>query len=96
MAARVTQQSEEPEQENQVTTPADLGFRTKEIEVDPIQEMPPQVDDRGFVVIRMAETVDEFTYGNPHLHYKLEQGHRYRVPAHIGAYLDSLGKVYHN
>jgi hypothetical protein len=46
------------------------------------------------VEIRMAETIEEFTYGNPHMHFKLEQGKRYRVPAHIGRYLASLGKVY--
>jgi hypothetical protein len=98
VAARSTQQPEEPqpaEEESQVTTSADLGFRSREIEVDPIEEAPPTPDDQGMVVIRMAETIEEFTYGNPHMHYKLEAGHRYRVPAHIGRYLDSLGKVYH-
>lgn len=81
---------------NEVTRPSDLGFGPKhtEIEVDPIAELPPQPDESGFVEIRMAETIEEFTYGNPHMHFKLEQGKRYRVPAHIGRYLASLGKVY--
>jgi hypothetical protein len=99
VAARVTQQPEEPQQaeeeESRVTTPADLGFRTREIEVDPIQEVAPQApDDQGMVVIRMARTIEEFTYGTS-VPVALKEGHRYRVPAHIGRYLDSLGCVYH-
>ena len=43
----------------------------------------------------MGETIEEFTYGNPHVHYNLEEGKIYRVPADIGRYLDSLGYVYH-
>lgn len=102
MAARVTQQSEEPEQaeaeeESQVTRAADLGFNipSREIEVEPIREAPVKVDDQGFVVIRMSETIEEFTYGNPHIMFNLERGKRYRVPVHIAQYLDSLGYVYH-
>lgn len=81
---------------SEVTSPSDLGFTPKfrEIEVDPIAEVPQPVDSDGMVEIRMAETIEEFTYGNPHMHFKLEQGKRYRVPAHIGRYLASLGKVY--
>lgn len=100
MAARTTQQPEEPQQleeeQNEVTTPEDLGFkRSKEIEVERVQVTPQVADDDGYVQIRMAETVEEFTYGNPHAHYHLEEGRIYRVPLYIGQYLDSLGKVYH-
>ena len=95
MAARVTQQHEEPQQadpeENQVTTSKDLGFGTREIEVEPIREVAQPPDDQGFVTIRMAETIEEFTYGNPHVSYNLKAGHRYRVPVHIAQYLDALG-----
>ena len=36
-------------------------------------QVTPQVpDDDGMVQIRMAETIEEFTYGNPHQHYNLE------------------------
>jgi len=100
VAARVTQQHEEPEQatedDHAVTTSADLGFRTREIEVDRIEEVPQPPDEQGFVIIRMAETIEEFTYGNPHMSYNLKQGHRYRVPVHIAQYLDALGYLYHN
>jgi hypothetical protein len=101
VAARVTQQPEEPQQaeeEHQVTTSADLGFKTatREIEVEPIQEVPQPPDEQGFVIIRMAETIEEFTYGNPHMSYNLKAGHRYRVPVHIASYLDALGYLYHN
>lgn len=98
MAARTTQQPEEPQpaeaEENQVTRPEDLGFR-REIEVERVQVQPQVPDDQGFVQIRMARTIEEFTYGNPHVHYHLEEGKIYRVPAGIGRYLDSLGAVYH-
>jgi hypothetical protein len=101
VAGRTTQQPEAPEQaeENEVTRPSDLGFGPKpvsrEIEVESIQEAPPQVDDSGFVVIRMSQTIEEFTYGNPHMMYRLEEGKRYRVPVHIAQYLNALGYVYH-
>ena len=65
-----------------------------EIEVDPIQELPPQIDEDGMVEIRMAVTIEEFTYGNPNIFYKLEEGKRYRVPLYIAQYLSSLGKLY--
>ena len=96
MAARTTQQAEEPEQleeeQNEVTTPEDLGFqRSREIEVERVQVTPQVPDDDGFVQIRMAQTIEEFTYGNPHVHYNLEEGKIYRVPRHIAGYLDSLG-----
>ena len=98
MAPRTTQQPEAPEQaeEDEVTRSSDLGFGpSREIEVDPIQEAPPTPDDQGFVIIRMGETIEEFTYGNPHRMYRLEMGKRYRVPVHIAQYLDALGKLYH-
>ena len=106
MAVRTSQEPEEPQPAeveleveyddgNRVTRPADLGFGPREIVVDPIQDPPPVVDDQGFVQIRMAETVEEFTYGNPNVHYRLEAGKIYRMPVHIAAYLNSLGKLYH-
>jgi hypothetical protein len=82
---------------SEVTRPSDLGFGPKgrtEIEVDAIQELPPRPGDDGMVEVRMAETIEEFTYGNPHHHYRLEQGKRYRVPMYIAQYLHSLGKIY--
>jgi hypothetical protein len=96
VAPRVTQQAEAPEEEDQVTRPSDLGFGpSREIVVDRIQERPQMPDDDGYVQIRMGTTLEEFTYGNPHVHYHLEEGKIYRVPRHIAAYLDSLGYVYH-
>ena len=81
---------------SEVTRPSDLGFGARrEIEVEPINEPPPRVHDDGTVEVRMAETIDEFTYGNPHVSYKLEAGKFYRMPANIARYLDSLGKIYH-
>jgi hypothetical protein len=80
---------------SQVTRPSDLGFgKAREIVVEPLQELPQQVSHDGTMEIRMAETIEEFTYGNPHYVVKLEEGKRYRVPAHIGQYLIGLGKVY--
>ena len=81
---------------SEVTRPSDLGFgkRQQEIEVEPLRDPPPQVSDDGWMEIRMAETIEEFTYGNPHFTVRLEEGKRYRVPVHIGQYLIGLGKVY--
>jgi hypothetical protein len=81
---------------SEVTRPSDLGFvpKQREIEVDLIDEPPPAVGDDGMVEIRMAETIEEFTYGNPNIFFKLEQGKRYRVPVYIAQYLHSLGKLY--
>lgn len=99
MAPRTTQQAEEPEQleeQDEVTTPESLGFqRSREIEVERVQITPQVPDDDGMVQIRMAQTIEEFTYGNPHVSYPLQEGHIYRVPRHIAGYLDSLGYVYH-
>ena len=99
MAPRTTQQHEEPEQmeeeeKDEVTRPEDLGFR-REIEVERVQVRPQAPDDQGFVQIRMGRTIEEFTYGNPHVHYHLEEGKIYRVPAGIANYLNSIGAVYH-
>jgi hypothetical protein len=96
VAPRTTQQPEEPEQaeQDEVTRPEDLGF-TRTIEVERVQVQPQVPDQDGFVQIRMGRTIEEFTYGNPHVHYHLEEGKIYRVPAMIGRYLDSLGAVYH-
>lgn len=98
MAARTTQQPEEPqpaEEEDQVTRPSDLGFGPRrEIEVDSIQPIAPQqADEDGYVEVRMAVTIEEFTYGNPHTFHKLEEGKRYRMPVHIASYLYNLGKL---
>jgi hypothetical protein len=80
---------------SEVTRPSDLGFgKAREIEVEPLRELPPEVSDDGMMEIRMAETIEEFTYGNPHVMVRLEQGKRYRVPVHIGQYLIGIGKVY--
>jgi hypothetical protein len=91
-------------EESQVTRPSDLGFpsntqtgpipKHREIEVEPIDAAPPQIDPSGMVEIRMAETIEEFTYGNPHYNYLLEAGKRYRVPVDIARYLHSLGYIY--
>lgn len=81
---------------SEVTRPSDLGLGPKprtEIEVESIQELPQKEDASGFVEIRMADTIEDFTYGNPHMKIKLEEGKRYRVPIHIARYLTSLGKV---
>jgi hypothetical protein len=97
VAAARTAKPDEPqsaEEENEVTRPSDLGFGPKEVEVDPIQPMPvqPQADD-GMVDVRMAVTIEEFTYGNPHVFHKLEEGKRYRMPRHVASYLWNLGKL---
>lgn len=91
-------------EESQVTRPSDLGFPSntqtgpipqhREIEVEPVNTPPPRVDASGMVEIRMAETIEEFTYGNPHYSYRLEAGKRYRVPVDIARYLHSLGYIY--
>ena len=96
MTARTTQQAEAPEQaeENEVTTPEDLGFVRREIEVEPVHVPAPRPDDEGYTVIRMAVTIEEFTYGNQRGHVELKAGKMYRVPIHIAEYLYSLGKLY--
>jgi hypothetical protein len=91
--------------ESQVTRPSDLGFPSntqtgpiphhREIEVESLAPSPAEIDQAGMVEIRMAETIEEFTYGNPHKHYKLEAGKRYRLPVDVARYLNSLGYLYH-
>lgn len=76
-------------EENEVTRPSDLGFPSREITVEPV-EPPKDPDNEGMVQIRMGRTIEEFTYGNPHVHFKLESGKMYRVPIHIARYLHSL------
>jgi hypothetical protein len=110
VASRTQQPTAEVEvetdgEENQVTRPSDLGFpqntqtgpipQHREIEVEPIDRPAAPPDQHGMVEIRMAETIEEFTYGNPHVSYKLEVGRRYRVPVGVARYLNSLGYLYH-
>jgi hypothetical protein len=87
--------SQTPE-DNEVTTMSDLMGNTRDVIVDNItevQEVPgPQSDT---LIIRMNTTLDDFTYGNPNVHYKLEAGKRYKMPRHIAQYLDGLGYVWH-
>ena len=90
---------------SEVTRPSDLGFpkntqtgpipRHREIEVEALDPKPEPPDEQGFVEIRMAETIEEFTYGNPHYTYRLEAGKRYRIPVDVARYLNSLGYIYH-
>jgi len=84
---------------SEVTRPSDLGFpsaQPPEIEVEPVRDpvAPTGYYAPGTLVeIRMAETIEEFTYGNPHRHWPLEAGRRYRVPVEIANYLYHLGKL---
>jgi hypothetical protein len=85
-----------PMPEGEITTMESL-MGQREIEVDPVEE-PRQVmtaDPNQMVVIRMNETLEDFTYGDPNMHYKLEAGKRYRLPVHIARYLNGLGYVWH-
>ena len=99
--ARVTQEPEAPaqaetdEEVNEVTRPSDLGFgNRREVEVEPINVPAPRPDDDGYTVVRMAVTIEEFTYGNNRGPVELTAGKMYRVPIHIAQYLHSLGKLY--
>lgn len=87
------------EQENQLTTIADLqggnGMSLPEVEVDQIVAIADPRETADRVVIRMNTTLEDFTYGNPNMHYKLEAGKRYEVPRHIAQYLNGLGYVWH-
>jgi len=86
---------------SEVTRPSDLGFqanqaRRRESEGAPLEDRPTSaVDSKGYVEIRMAETIEEFTYGNPHYTYRLEAGKRYRIPVEIARYLNNLGYIHH-
>ena len=84
----------EGEDENEVTRPSDLGFGPKEVEVQPVV-MPTDVGSDGMVQIRMGRTIDEFTYGNPHVSHKLEEGKVYRMPVDIARYLYGIGALSH-
>jgi hypothetical protein len=99
VAPRTTPPKPEEEEQDEVTRPSDLGFQTqpqhREIEVESLTPTKQEVDEQGYVEIRMAQTIDEFTYGNPHVHYKLEEGKRYRLPVDVARYLNGLGYVYH-
>lgn len=79
--------------DNEVTTTADL-MGNRDVVVDDIREVP-DTQTGNFRIIRMNTTLDDFTYGDPHTHYKLELGKRYRMPTHIATYLDALGYVWH-
>ena len=108
MATKAQQGEIEVEEENQVTRPSDLGFpenpqhnRTpegipihREIEVEALE--PAKVSPTDTTVeVRMAETIEEFTYGNPHRTFRLEAGKRYRLPVEVARYLNALGYIYH-
>lgn len=103
MPAAVKPQTGQPEVEldadpanSEVTRPSDLGFVAPpqvEIEVQPVNDPPATADADGLVEIRMARTIEEFSYGNPHVFYRLDAGKRYKVPAHIARYLASLGAI---
>ena len=84
---------------DEVTGPESLGFVRRppevEIEVERLHDAPPEVDRNGMVEIRMARTIEEFTYGNPHNSYRLEAGKRYRLPLYVAEYLDGLEALYH-
>jgi hypothetical protein len=91
---------------SEVTRPSDLGFPKaqpvradgipvhREIEVEAVDPPRSEVDAKGYVEVRMAETIEEFTYGNPHYNYRLEEGKRYRLPVDVANYLHSLGYIY--
>ena len=102
MATRTTNRNPDPTgteslmpgEENEVTRPSDLGFGSREVEVEPmIEETKVEMDSDGTVVVRMAETIEEFTHGNPHFSTKLEAGKQYRMPVEIARYLFSIGKL---
>jgi hypothetical protein len=98
------EQQAPPQEENQVTRPSDLGFpqavqtgpipQHREIEVEAVEPPKAEIGPDNMVEIRMAETIEEFTYGNPHYVYRLEAGKRYRVPVDVARYLHSLGYIY--
>jgi hypothetical protein len=77
---------------SEVTSSADLGFSAREVVVEPVAP-PTAVDQSGRVQIRMARTIEEFTYGNPHQHSKLEEGKLYLMPVDIARYLWGIGAL---
>ena len=108
MATKAQQgEIEVEEEENQVTRPSDLGFPEnpqktarprrpdpREIEVEALEPAKVSPNDTT-VEVRMAETIEEFTYGNPHRTFRLEEGKRYRLPVEVARYLNALGYIYH-
>jgi hypothetical protein len=91
----VATRSTQPEQD-EITTSADLGFtQRREVEVDAIAPVMEQSSPGGRVIVRMNTTLDDFTYGDPNVHYKLEAGKRYEMPRHIATYLEALGYLWH-
>lgn len=88
-------QRQKTEDAGEVTTTADLMGGHREIEVDPVQPLNLKGNKNSKVTIRMNTTLDDFTYGDPNTHYKLEAGKRYSMPIHIAKYLDGLGYVWH-
>jgi hypothetical protein len=82
----------------EVTTTADLQggmTRLPEIEVDAIQEIRAPDTQGDKVIVRMNTTLEDFTYGSPNIHWKLEAGKRYAMPRHIAEYLDGLDYLWH-
>jgi len=90
----VAQRNNPTIEQDEITTTADL-LGGREIEVDPVAPVMPKSDNQGMVLVRMNTTLEDFTYGDPHTHWKLEAGKRYRMPRHIAIYLDDLGYVWH-
>ncbi len=86
-----------PEEQDELTTIADLQGQSRlpEIEVDAIQEIRSPGPNQDRVLVRMNTTLDDFTYGNPNIHWKLEAGKRYEMPRHIAEYLDGLEYLWH-
>lgn len=87
-----------PVEEDQLTTIADLQGgqpQLPEVEVDHITEIRTAEPVTDRVLVRMNTTLDDFTYGNPNVHWKLEAGKRYEMPRHIAEYLDGLGYLWH-
>lgn len=83
-------------EESQATSPSSLGFvQPREIEVEALPDRPRRIESDGMVEVRMARTIEEFTYGNPHVHYELEAGKRYRLPVYVAQYLDGLEALHH-
>lgn len=83
---------EEVGEVDEVTRPSDLGFAPKEVVVQPVAP-PSEIDQSGMVQIRMARTIEEFTYGNPHVHFPLQEGKVYRMPVHVARYLWGIGAL---
>ena len=86
---------QEADEDSGLTTLHNIMGR-REVVVDDIEEVTPEpVTREGMVIIRMNETLDAFTFGDPKKPMKMEYGKQYRVPAEIANYLDGLGYVWH-